>query len=51
MSDNRLSVTDGCSLCKCPVGGNAPPAGRFLFARRGSGLFVGGKVVCLCGWY
>ena len=29
MSDKRLSVTDGCSLCKCPVGGVLPPAGHF----------------------
>ena len=43
MSDKRLSVTDGCSLCKCPVGGVLPPAGRFRLwgdalslARRGA---------------
>lgn len=29
MSDNRLSVTDGHSLCKCPAGGVLPPTGRF----------------------
>lgn len=29
MSDNRLSVTDGHSLCKCPAGGVLPLAGRF----------------------
>ena len=29
MSDKRLSVTDGCSLCKCPAGGVLPLAGRF----------------------
>lgn len=29
MSDKRLSVTDGCSLCKRPVGGVLPLAGRF----------------------
>lgn len=29
MSDNRFSVTDSRPLCKCPVGGVLPPAGRF----------------------
>lgn len=29
---HRLSAADGCSLCKCPVGGVLPPAGHFLFA-------------------
>ena len=29
MSDKRLSVSDGRSLCKRPAGGNTPPAGRF----------------------
>lgn len=60
MSDNRLAAADGCSLCKRPVGGVLPPAGRFRLwggvfslAWRGValGYFVGGKVVCLCGWY
>ena len=58
MSDNRLSVTDGHSLCKCPAGGVLPPAGRFrlwgdalpLAYRGARGLFVSGKVVRLCGW-
>lgn len=36
MSDNRLSVTDGHSLCKCPAGGVLPLAGRF---RLWGGLF------------
>lgn len=29
MSDNRPAAAGGCSLCKCPVGGVLPPAGRF----------------------
>lgn len=51
MSDNRLSVTDGCFLCKCPVGGVLPLAECFRLwgdvlslAWRGARvLFVGGR--------
>ena len=58
MSDNRLSEADGCSLCKCPAGGVLPLAGHFrlwgdvlsLAWCGARGLFVGGRVVCLCGW-
>ena len=50
MSDNCLFVTGGYSLCKCSVGGDAPPAGRFCVRGVALGYFVGGKVVCLCGW-
>ena len=57
MSDNRLSVTDGCSLCKCSVGGVLPLAGRFrlwgdvlsLAYRGARGLFVGGRMVFVAG--
>lgn len=51
MSDNRLSVADRCSLCKRPVGGVLPLAGRFrlwggalsLAWRGARGLFRGWK--------
>lgn len=57
MSDNRLSVTDGHSLCKCPAGGVLPLAGRFRLwgdvlslAYRGVRLFRGWKGWCISGW-
>lgn len=58
MSDNRLSVTDGCSLCKCPAGGVLPLAGHFRLwgdvlslAYRGVRLFRGWKGWCVNGWH
>lgn len=47
MSDNRPAAADGCSLCKCPVGGVLSPAGRSCllgrFRSRGVRLFRGWK--------
>lgn len=57
MSDNRLSVTDGHSLCKCPAGGVLPLAGRFRLlcdvlslARRCCAAIRGWKGWCISGW-
>ena len=41
MSDNRLFVAGGYSLCKCSVGGDAPPAGCFVC--------VAVRVLFVCG--
>ena len=53
MGDNRFFVTGGYSLCKCSVGGDAPPAGRFvcvavreLFVCGRDGAFMAGVAVC-----
>ena len=46
MSDNRLFVAGGYSLCKCSVGGDAPPAGCFVCVAVRE-LFVCGRVVRL----
>ena len=55
MSDNRPAVTDGCSLCKRPVGGVLPLAGRFRLW--GDALSLAGcaairewKGWCISGW-